>query len=128
MHTNRQKHHNEWLPHGISKAAEDEEYDPMCSAAVILKVGSYSDPEELQVCCSAQPSSTANPLPVLHNDVHTSPTPVPKPEHELLYMPRMDTPSAQQRPGRSQPQTKLPSQLHPALLSSLAHVHKACLA
>lgn len=54
MHTVHKKHHNEWLPHGISKAPEDEEYDPMCSAAVILKVGSYSDPHELQVCCSSQ--------------------------------------------------------------------------
>lgn len=42
------KKNSEWLPPGVSDD-DDEEYDPMCACAVVLKVGSFSDPQQLQV-------------------------------------------------------------------------------
>lgn len=38
---------NEWLAPGV--ADEDEEYEPTCACAAVLKMGSFSDPPELQV-------------------------------------------------------------------------------
>jgi hypothetical protein len=37
---------SEWLPPNIT---DDEGYDPTCACAVVLRIGSFSDPPELQV-------------------------------------------------------------------------------